>query len=59
MKTKHNWTGNGPQIQTETLSDGSKVFNVVFTEAETIFCVDESHAMQCIQDLNEAAEKAV
>ena len=47
----------GPQLQVETLSDGSKVYNVTITE-ETIFCVDERHALQLIDDLNEAAIKA-
>lgn len=57
MKT-HAWTGTGPQIQIETLSDGSRVYNVVLTE-ETIFCVDERAAMTLIEDLNEAAMKSV
>ncbi len=54
----HEWTGLGPQLKVETLSDGSKVYNVVISE-ETIFCVDEKHAVQCIADLNAAAAKAV
>ena len=58
MKEKHSWTGLGPQIQVETLSDGSKVYNVTLSE-ETIFCVDERHAMQLVDDLNAAALKAV
>jgi hypothetical protein len=58
MKTEHEWTGLGPQLHVETLSDGSKVYNVTITE-ETIFCLDEKHAVQLITDLNEAAKKAV
>lgn len=57
MKTKHNWTGIGPQIQEQVLSDGSKVYNVVISE-ETIFCVDYRHAMQLIYEINEAVNKA-
>lgn len=60
MKTKtlnHEWTGLGPQIVVVALSDGSKVYNVTILE-ETIFCVDEKHALQFISDLNEAAAKA-
>ena len=58
MKETHEWTGLGPQLQVETLSDGSKVYNVTITE-ETIFCLDERHALQLIEDLNEAARRAV
>lgn len=57
-KPNHEWTGLGPQIKEETLSDGSKVYNVTISD-ETIFCVDLKHAMQLIHDLNEAAAKAV
>lgn len=58
IKTDHNWTGLGPQLQEQVLSDGSKAYNVVISE-ETIFCVDMRHAMQLIYDLNKAAKKAV
>lgn len=57
MKTTFEWTGLGPQLQVGTLSDGSKVFNVTISE-ETVFCVDERAALQLIEDLNKAAEKA-
>lgn len=58
MKHNHSWTGFGPQIQVETLSDGSKVYNVTISE-ETIFCLDERAAIQLVSDLNAAATKAV
>lgn len=58
VKTKHEWTGLGPQLQVETLSDGSKVYNVTISE-ETVFCVDERAALKLIDDLNVAAAKAV
>lgn len=57
-KPTEGWTSTGPQLQAETLSDGSKVFNVIISE-ETIFCVDEKHALQLIEDLNAAVQKAV
>lgn len=58
MNQRHEWTNLGPKIVTETLSDGSKVHNIVI-EQETIFCVDEKAAIQCVSDLNSAAAKAV
>jgi hypothetical protein len=58
MSEQHSWTGVPPHIHEETLSDGSKVFNVIIPE-NTVFCVDEKHATQLITDLNEVAKKAV
>jgi hypothetical protein len=45
------------QAQKETLSDGSKVFNVQL-ESETIYCLSEEHAYRFMRDIQEAIERA-